>query len=163
MLKTYLNGDTTVYGWHGSEELYAGGVDFLAGFTAWGPTLQGIAITRMSWNGNNFTLQQPSVTAVDENGSRARGVQMRLLGVRPGARGVAFQIETPLALDAKLEVFDVSGRQVAALHRGRIPNTGASIRWNLNDDQGRAVSSGVYFARLAFPGGLRLARIPIVR
>ncbi len=163
VLKTYLNGDTTVYGWNGSEELYAGGVDFLAGFTAWGPTLQGIAITRMSWNSNNFTLQLPSVTAVDENGSRARDVQMRLLGVRPGARGVTFQIETPLALDAKLEVFDVSGRKVAALHGGRIPNTGANIRWNLVDDGGRAVSSGVYFARFAFPGGLRLARIPIVR
>ena len=50
-----------------------------------------------------------------------------------------------------------------ALHRGRIPDTGANVRWSLVDDEGRAVSSGVYFARLAFPGGLRLARIPIVR
>lgn len=163
VLKTYLNGDTTVFGWNGSEQLNAGGVDFLAGFTAWGPTLQGIAITRMSWNGSNFTLQQPSVTAVNDVGSNARDVRLRLRGLRPGAKGIEFQIETPLTLDARLEVFDVTGRQVAEIHRGRIPNTGASIRWDLVDDRGRALSSGVYFARLSFPGGLRLARIPIVR
>jgi len=163
VLKEYLAGDTTVYGWNGSEELHAGGVDYLSGYTAWGPVVQGIAISRMQWNGSNFTLQQPSIVGVDEYRSRLRGVQMRLAGFDPRARRVVFLLETPSPLDARLEVFDTMGRRLASLLSGRLPAGRSSATWVVSDGQNVALPSGVYFARLSFEGGVRAASIPIIR
>src|SRR5262245_32958094 len=105
VLKQYLGGTFAVFGWSGSEQLHVNGGDYLAGFTAWGPTFQGISITRMTWNGNDFTVGQPSLTSVDEYRSTARGVRMSLKGFAPHADVVTFELDSPLALEAKLEVF----------------------------------------------------------
>ena len=162
VLKDYLGGSPTVFGWSGSEQLHVPGGDYLAGFTAWGPVFQGIAITRMSWQGSDFTLGQPTVTGVDEVHSSARGVSMSLVGFSPHAGRVAFQLDSPLALDAKLEVFDTQGRRVATPFAGRLAAGRTTLHWDVARTQ-RAVTSGVYFARLSFAGGSRTAQIPIAR
>jgi hypothetical protein len=113
VLKDYLGGNSVVFGWSGSEQLHVSGGDYLAGFTAWGPVFQGIAITRMFWNTGGFSLGQPSLTAVDEYRSAARGVRMSLPAFSPRADVVTFELESPLELEAKLEVFDIMGRRVA--------------------------------------------------
>jgi hypothetical protein len=47
-----------------------------------------------------------------------------------------------------LNIYDVSGRRVRSL----VANTGGpisqSVLWDLDDDQGRTVAAGIYFARL---------------
>src|SRR5205823_2445435 len=118
ILRDYLLGDRTAFGWSGSEQMRAGGVDFLAGFTAWGPYFQGIAIARMNWQGTDFTLGSPEVSAVNEYRSPARGLQMRLGGYSPRGRSVTFQIDSPIALAAQLDVFDAGGRRVRSLLAG---------------------------------------------
>src|SRR5262249_27698373 len=115
ILSTYLNGDPSVFGWSGSEELHVPGADYLAGFTAWGPGNAHIAFARLSWSGSDFTIGTPTVTAVDEYRSPARGVRMTLADYRPGARRVTFHVDSPLAIEARLEVFDPQGRRVASL------------------------------------------------
>ena len=162
VLKDYLGGNTAVYGWSGSEQLHVNGGDYLAGFTAWGPLYQGIAMTRMYWNGDEFSLGQPSVTAVDEVHSAARGVRMSLPGFSPRADVVTFEVDSPLELEAKLEVFDTQGRRVASLLAGRLAAGRTSLAWDVAG-AGRGVTSGVYFARLSFAGGARTARLPIAR
>jgi flagellar hook assembly protein FlgD len=47
-----------------------------------------------------------------------------------------------------LSVFDVAGRRVRTLVDGWMRAGPHSSRWDGRDDGGRAVASGVYFARL---------------
>jgi glycosyl hydrolase family 32 len=162
VLKQYLGGNFAVYGWSGSEQLHVSGADYLAGFTAWGPTYQGISITRMTWTGNDFTLGQPLVTSVDEYRSAARGVRMGLAGYAPHADVITFELDSPLALEATLEVFDAQGRRVATLLDGPLTPGRVSVAWDVATTDG-GVTSGVYFARLSFAGGVRTATIPIAR
>jgi len=163
VLKQYLNGDATVFGWSGTEELHVSGADYLAGFTAWGPSSVGIAIARINWNGSDFTLGTPSVTAVDEYRSPARGLRMSLADHRPGARQVTFLIDSPLELEAKLEVFDPLGRRTASLLEGMLARGRSSVTWKLATGDGARAPSGVYFARLSFAGGVRAVQIHVVQ
>jgi hypothetical protein len=163
VLKQSLDGDTTVFGWSGSEELRANGVDYLAGFTAWGPYITAIAIAALRWNGGEFTLAQPAVTAVDEVHSLARGVRMRVVDDTRRAGGVTFLLDSPLELEARLEVFDTMGRRLRTLLAGTLRKGPSSVAWNLSTSEGGRVGSGVYFARLSFAGGVRAVRIPVVR
>ena len=160
VLRDYLGGSSTVFGWSGSEELHVSGVDYLAGFTAWGPTLQGIAISRVSWQGSEFSLGQPTVTGVDEYRSPARGVSMSLPGFAPHADRVTFQLDSPLALEARLEIFDTQGRRITSLLAGRIAPGRMSLTWDVAHE---GIASGVYFARLSFAGSSRSAILPIAR
>jgi len=47
-----------------------------------------------------------------------------------------------------LTVFSVTGRKVATLLDGSSKPGRASVSWNLKDDRGREVGTGVYFVRL---------------
>jgi hypothetical protein len=163
VLEQYLNSDPTVFGWSASEHLRVGDADFLAGFTAWGPVFQGIAIARVNWHGSDFTLGGPLTTAVDEYRSPAKDVRLSLLSGAPPTRRVRFSIESPAALDARLEVFDAMGRHVATPLAGRLPSGASSVEWNLSAGGGARVPNGVYFARLSFAGGARVVSIPVIR
>lgn len=167
ILKQYLNNSTTVYGWSATEQLHLGspdgGADFLAGFTAWGPVLQGIAISRMNWNGSEFTLGRPVVTAVDEYRSPARGLTMCVTGGVHGAGRVTFDVDSPLALPAELELFDAQGRRVRTVFAGTLSVGRSQLVWDLTSADGGAVASGAYFARLAWRGGSRTTNVIVVR
>ena len=54
--------------------------------------------------------------------------------------------------NAKLEVFDVSGRLLATVCEGELPGGGATASWSGTDQRGRRVAPGVYFFRLAHAG-----------
>lgn len=163
ILEQFLNGAPTSFGWSGSEELHVPGADLLGGFTAWSPGSSGVSFTRVLWNGTNFTLGAPAVTSVDEYRSPARGLQLRLVESKPGAGRVVFAIDSPLELDAKLEVFDPQGRRIAVPYAGRLGQGQQRVSWDLTAADGRRVASGVYFARLRFAGGIRTLALPVAR
>jgi len=50
--------------------------------------------------------------------------------------------------EVSLDVMDVRGRLVRSLHQGTLAAGDHALRWNGQDDGGRAVASGVYFARV---------------
>ena len=87
---------------------------------------------------------------------------MALPGFSPHANRICFQIDSPLALEAKLEIFDAQGRRVVSLLAGRLGPGRTSLTWDVAHGE-RAVASGVYFARLSFAGGSRTALLPIAR
>lgn len=163
VLREYMNGLPTSYGWSGSEHLRVGNVEYLGGFTAWSINEMGISYTRMVYNGSNFTIAAPSVTSVDEYRSPARGLTLAVLDARPHAAQVKFRIESPLALGAKLEVFDAQGRRIATPFAGDIPVGRTDVTWDLRSRDAERVPSGAYFARLRFAGGERTARIVVAR
>ncbi len=65
------------------------------------------------------------------------------------------EIRFALAAEARVElaVFDVSGRRIATLLEGKLGAGPHSQEWNGNDDAGRPVSSGIYFAHLSTDQG----------
>ena len=163
ILRDYLNGAPTSFGWSGSEHLHVAGVDFLGGFTAWSPGASGIAFTRMFWNGANFTLGAPTVVAVDEYRAPTRGVTLALVEWSPRTHEVRFRIDAPLELAAKLEVFDAQGRRIAVPFEGMLARGPANVTWSLTARDGARVANGVYYARLRFAGGHRTVPVIVAR
>ena len=163
ILEQYLNNAPTSFGWSGSEELHVSGADYLGGFTAWTPGATGIAFTRLFWNGNDFTLGAPSVASVDEYRSPLRGLRLALADWRPHARAVAFLIDAPAAVTARLEVFDALGRRIATPFAGTLARGRTTVAWDLEKRDGARAADGVYFARLAFAGGNRTVQVVVAR
>ena len=80
-------------------------------------------------------------------------------------RGSAtLRFDLALRADARLEVFDLSGRRVAALARGALEPGRYSIGWSGRRDGGAPLGAGLYFVRLS-GAGLRteVVRLAIVR
>src|SRR5262249_33409713 len=109
------------------------------------------------------TLAAPSVTSVDEYRSPARGLKLALAERSPRARDVTFLIDSPIELPAKLELFDVQGRHTATAFEGRLAKGSTTVTWALSARDGAQVATGVYFARLSFPGGSRTVQVPVAR
>lgn len=62
---------------------------------------------------------------------------------------VSFVVAGTSAADVLMEVFDPSGRKVATLTDERFEPGRYSVVWEGKDEEGRSLSSGVYFARLS--------------
>ncbi len=59
-------------------------------------------------------------------------------------------------------IHDLRGRRVRTL-RAELPAGPASLLWDGDDDQGRALPSGAYLVRVSMPTGTRTARCSLVR
>jgi len=161
ILFDYLGSDTTVSGWNGTEHLRAGTVDFLAAYNAY--VVDGIQIARMYWSGRNFSLKQPSVTAVDYAGAATRSVKLSLEKFAAHSQMIEFQVYVPAALRVNLSIYDVLGRRLSTIIDGDLPKGISSVRWDKTSRDGRKVPSGMYFARLNYKSGNRVAQFPILR
>jgi hypothetical protein len=65
--------------------------------------------------------------------------------------------------EAKIRVFDTTGREVRTLVDGRQQAGEHSVRWDGRDNAGAQVSPGVYFVRLESLGVTESAKMVIVR
>ena len=61
---------------------------------------------------------------------------------------VTIRFDLPVAGDADLAVFDVTGRRVRTVVRGRLDAGRYAPVWDGRDDHGSRVAAGVYFVRL---------------
>jgi VCBS repeat-containing protein len=79
----------------------------------------------------------------------------RILGISPnparGAADIRFTLTGPARL--RLEIYDLGGRLVRSLKDEYRGDGAYRSVWNLRDNAGRQVASGVYFARLATSQG----------
>jgi flagellar hook assembly protein FlgD len=77
------------------------------------------------------------------------------IAVAPNPSGGAVRIEFTLKAEAPawVTVFDAAGRRVRSLVEEVLLPTGTrSVSWDGRDDSGRAVASGIYWARV-YSGG----------
>lgn len=63
----------------------------------------------------------------------------------------------------RVTVHDAAGRRIRTLVEGTRPAGSDVAQWDVRDDGGRALSAGVYFARLETPAGTSTRRIVVVR
>ena len=177
-LFSQLAPDSTVWGWNGTE--YLKDVDdreFLAGFTAWGQPrggvcgvgTQGITISQMHWRAPGTRTSSfagravAAVTAVDENGSTSGSVRMSMIEFRPRSGRVSWRLDLPAPVKVKLDIYDIMGRVNRTLVDGTLSQGTTTVAWDTSNSTGAPVRSGMYYAKLSFEGGVRLATIPIVR
>ncbi len=77
------------------------------------------------------------------------------------ATTLAFTIPNPARV--RLVVHDVAGRRVRTLVDTRLGAGEHAVRWDGRDDAGRAVASGVYFARLRAGADTRTRRMVLLK
>lgn len=109
----------------------------------------------------SISLVVEGVTAADD--LAARGAT--LLGAVPNPFNPATEIryELPRATVVSLEIYDVSGRHVRTLVRGRREAGAHRARWDGRDGSDHGVASGVYFVRLQSGGTSQTRALTLVR
>jgi hypothetical protein len=100
---------------------------------------------------------------VDQDGAVIRTSQ--LIGNYPNPFNPVTQIRftLPKAMDVKLVIYDVLGREVLTLLRGKQNGGGHVVNWNGIDKRGNAVSSGLYFYRLEAGGYSKTMKMMLLK
>ena len=166
-------GPSGVAGLQATECLRAGKVYVLAGFQGLGgsPTHFGIRFRRMYWSLPNwpsnpdFVLSTLGADVMAVRGAQRQSGDLRfaVAGLVPARGRVWFRIETTVAMKARVVVYDVMGRAVKRILDQTVPNGVSYVSWDARGETGRAVGSGIYFARLSSDGRNRVARVALVR
>ena len=153
----YLGNNLSVIGWQACEHLQIGSVHLFAAYNG-----DGIGITRTYWDGNNFVIGYPDLTAV-EGRVESDGIRFFVAELRPGSQSVRLVLDAPGWITPRIVVYDLAGRRVRTLVEGRELQGRQEIRWDCRDGRGAGVSTGMYFARLTGAGSARVLHVPVVR
>jgi hypothetical protein len=153
--------DTLTDHWYASEYLKVGHHLYFAYIN---DLVEGIEIREMVWTGpESFRLTAPSVLGVEATQSPAPALGLSIVGRAQPGTALAIQVTLPAAMDARVTLYDVSGRRLRTLREGPLPEGVTQLAWDRRDDGGRDVAPGVYFVRLVTPRGNRTARAAILR
>ncbi len=142
--------------------------------SSWGYVLENMAtipgtgivaayVDTRNGNADIFARMIASSPATAVRPAMGRGVRLGALWPNPagGPTRIAWSIDRGARVE--LSVFDLAGRRVRTLARGRFGAGSYSARWDGRDAHGRRVASGVYFVRLDTPLGTRLSRVTMLR
>jgi len=72
-------------------------------------------------------------------------------------------LHLPTSSSGELAIYDPRGQRVRVLLTGKLPTGNSNITWDGRDDQGQAVASGVYFAKLKTAGQTATRKMVLVR
>ena len=89
--------------------------------------------------------------------ARARAV----VGEAQSVHGVPISLDG--ATDANVAVFDILGRRVSTVFRGRLKVGTTQLAWNGRHDDGSRATAGVYFYRLEMNGRVVSRRLVLLR
>ena len=104
--------------------------------------------TSHDWNGNGIPDECENIT-VSDAGVPSAGWRLQPNVPNPFNPGTTIVFEAPSnPRRVRLDVLDVAGRRVRTLLSGPTRPDVNAVFWDGRDDQGRAVSTGVYFYRL---------------
>ncbi|MBI5837070.1 MAG: PQQ-binding-like beta-propeller repeat protein [Candidatus Eisenbacteria bacterium] len=104
---------------------------------------------------------QPTVVGVGEE-DLPKVLALRQNAPNPFAGRTAIRFELPTAQQVKLEIYDVSGRMVRGLRNGSVRAGVHTAAWDGRDARGRALGSGMYFARLQAAGGTLVRKMTLL-
>lgn len=79
----------------------------------------------------------------------------------PAHQVASLRLSTPREVDSDIAVFDILGRHVRTLWAGTLEPGVRTIRWDLRDDQGRAVAPGTWFVRARCGSDIRVRRVVV--
>jgi len=101
----------------------------------------------------------------DVDGRNAPHVFGLVARPNPARGAIVLELANPSeqALAARVEVYDLAGRPVAAVYDGLVPHGRTPMTWTGRDAGGRPVAPGVYLVRARIGGALltrRVLRLP---
>jgi len=107
----------------------------------------------------------PEATPVAENPAASARAAVRLLPNHPNPFNPSTRLafETAGAGPARLEIFDAAGRRVATLLDEPVAAGYHELDWDGRDDRGRALPSGIYFARVRSADEVATGRAILLR
>jgi hypothetical protein len=73
--------------------------------------------------------------------------------------GTVLLVDLGAPADARIEVFDLAGRQVRTLGRRVLPAGATLVSWDGREESGLAARRGVYFVRLTTASSRRTVRV----
>ena len=120
----------------------------------------GAALSEQTPAGNgNGVIERTEYDVLDltatgvEEGEAVTTATLFPVSPNPTAAGATVRFRMLSAGHVRLAVYDVRGRLVSVLREGEAGTGEHGVAWDGLDDRGRALPSGVYFCRLATPGG----------
>jgi plastocyanin len=106
------------------------------------------------------TVTVTSVTSVPAGSQRDA---LRLAAApNPALDGTSLSFRVTRAGEARVDVYDLTGRRVRELFRGALAPGAQSVRWDGRDDRAAALPSGVYLMRLDAPDGAAFTRVTLL-
>lgn len=135
----------------------------LAPGTYTGPALGHVVTVTgvVHYEGGSFRIAPRNLADVVDGGAAGVGPGGNTLSfsVYPNpARTARFSFSLAQDEDVEVGIFDVAGRQVATLFKGRLPAGSYSRDWSGRTSDGHSVGAGVFFARMRAGGEMRMLR-----
>jgi hypothetical protein len=98
-----------------------------------------------------------------ELGTAASGATLFVPGPNPGSEGFSIRFELGTPDWVRLDIYDVSGRRVAAILDEYAEAGLHSVGWNGRSEGGPGVAPGIYFVRLLTLSQMRTAKLAVTR
>jgi len=113
----------------------------------------------------NFKLSPKSVTSSGNKEDSHIVKEMELYGNYPNPFNPQTRISFAIAkkMDVTLRIYNVAGEIVATLHSGVLSAGRHNVQWNARNNDGSAVSSGVYLYRLEGDGISLTGKMMLIR
>lgn len=122
-----------------------------------------ITVTATSCGGGGGPLRYPEAAHPQSGDPTGGRYDLEVEAQSLGSRDARLLAAVPVAMRARVALFDLNGRQVRLLSDGTLPAGETHLTWDRRDDAGQRVPPGVYFVRLSTALGARLARLVVVR
>lgn len=113
-------------------------------------------------NGDVFRWQNPTDAGLAATGAAPAALLLRPGAPNPTHSAVRLGFRIGRAGHAVLEVVDARGRKVRTLFDCHRPAGEGAFVWDGRDDAGRAVGSGIYFARLRAGGRTQTRKVAMI-
>ena len=111
---------------------------------------------------DNVTVRRATALVGASNGAAPAVAQLAMPAPSPFRGVTTIRYSLPQAGDARLEVFDTSGRLVRTLVRESMSPGNHGVTWNGTDEAGRRLGAGVYYLRLESAGTLDSRRVVLL-
>jgi len=104
-------------------------------------------ITSTDFSGNESSAAGLEALVGISDSPRPRALGLRAFP-NPFNPSTQIELRLPASAEARVEIFDVSGRRIRTLLRSALPAGPHLLRWDGRDALGQVVASGLYFARV---------------
>ena len=130
-------------------------------FTYADPGTYSVGLRAFNPHGSDHRVYADLIVVSDASGvegttSPPRATRLLPAAPNPMRVGAELRFELAQKADVRLEIYDVEGRALWRVVQSGVDPGVHTIVWDGNDGNGRAVPSGVYYLRLAVPGGAEL-------
>ncbi len=126
------------------------------------PAYYKVSAVDVHGNESAFSLLTPGGT-LDAGERIALALSLAIPQPNPARHATSLVFDLPRAAEVSLVVHDAGGRLVRTMVRGRLDAGRVQRTWDLRDDDGAPVVSGLYFVRLEAEGRSLSRRIVAIR